>query len=266
MIDSLEIAKYRWEFIRRNDEYRKDWKSFFKNPDIKTAKKLLKKWEFFNFPQSSDLNKTWDNIGRPKGDMYSYEQRESAIWPQIKDLIVQEVFRYSSTRPSYYMEPDLMGDITGNGNTIECNDGTNPEKFYIISGGQHADLKSTDIPDEITIVICRFRKYLSADDVVKHAFRGRVLDFIDQKFKLWESAAKKFKLSPTKQYRHRLNYYDDHLKVWDLVNQHGMKWKTIVKIISPDSKSIESDINRVKASYQQACELIKNAKDIFAEK
>jgi hypothetical protein len=190
----------------------------------------LKKWEFFNFPQSSDLNKTWDNIGRPKGDMYSHEQRESAIWPQIKDLIVQEVFRYSSTRPSYYMEPDLMGDITGNGNTIECNDGTNPEKFYIRSGGQHADLKSTDIPDEITIVICRFRKYLSADDVVKHAFRGRVLDFIDQKFKLWESAAKKFKLSPTKQYRHRLNYYDDHLKVWDLVT-HG-DWVTTGVTIS----------------------------------
>ena len=265
MINSLEIAKYRWEFIRRNDDYRKDWKSFFKNPDIKAAKKLLKKWEFFNFPQSSDLNKTWDNIRRPNGDMYSYEQRESAIWPQIKDLIMQEVFRHSSNRPSYYIEPDLMGDITDNGITVEYNDGTNPEKFYIRKGGQHSDLKSTDIPDEITIVICRFRKYLSADDVVKRAFKGRVLDFIDQQFKLWESAAKKFKLSRTKQYRHRLNYYDDHLKVWELVNQHGRKWKKIAGIVyKTDFRS--SDINKVKASYLQACKLIENTNDIFSEK
>lgn len=266
MNKDLDMAKYRWEFIRRNDEYRKDWNSFFDNPDIRVAKKLLKKWGFFNFPQSSDLNKTWDSIRRPNGDIYCYEQRESAIWPQIKDLIVQEVFQYSSNRPSYYMEPELMGDITDNGNTIEYDDGTNPEIFYIRNGGQHTDLKSTNIPDQITIVISRFRKYLSDNDVGKHQFREHVLASVNQQFKLWESAAKKFKLSPKKQYRHRLDDYDDHLKVWDLVNQHGMKWKTIAKIISPDSKDIESESKRVKASYQQACKLIKDAKDIFTEK
>ena len=265
MKDDLDIAKYRWEFIRRNDEYRKDWSIFFANLSVEVAEKLLEKWGFYNFPQSSDLNKSWDNIGRPKGDMYSYEQRESAIWPQIKDLIMQEVFRHASNRPSYYIEPDLMGDITDNGIIVEYNDETNPKKFYIRKGGQHSDLKSTDIPDEITIVISRFRKYLSADDVFKHAFRGQVLNFIDHNLKLWESAAKKFKLSPTKQYRHRFASYENHLKVWDLVNEIGMNWKTIARIVYGKSASLDHDINKAKASYRQACRLIKYAQYIFAE-
>jgi hypothetical protein len=266
MKDDLDIAKYRWEFIRRNDEYQKDWNSFFADPDIRVAKKLLEKWGFYNFPQSSDLNKTWDNIRRPKGDMYSYEQRKSSIWPQINDLIIQKVFRYSSNRPSYGMEPDLISDITIDGNFVFHSDGTRANQYYLAIKGEHTPLIKSNIPKKIVIIIDRFDKYLYASNVTKHAFRGRVLDFINQKMKLWEVASRKLKLSPKRERRHRFNWYDDHLRVWELVNQHGMKWKKIAKIIDPSSGGVDRDINRVKASYRQACNLIKNAKDIFAEK
>jgi len=266
MSDSIQIAKYRWEFIRRNNEYRKDWSSFYANADVKVARSLLKKWGFLNFPQSDNFDKPWDEIKRPNGDIWSYEQRSFEIWSELKPLIVQEALQFSSARPAYFMEPDLISDIKDYGNFVFHDDGTKANQYYLATKGEHTALKKTNIPEKIVIVIDRFDKYLSASNVSKHAFRGHLLEFIDQKMKLWEVASRKIKLFPKRERRHRFNWYDGHLKIWDLVNEYGMKWKKIAKIIDPTSDCLESDINRIKASYRQACKLITNAKDIFIEK
>jgi hypothetical protein len=265
MSNSLQIAKYRWEFIRRNDEYRKDWSSFFANPDMKVAKSLLKKWGFLNFPQSNNFDKPWDEIKRIKGTIWTRELDGFPFWEELKDFIIQAMFTYAGNKSYVVAIPELLGDIVVQNNIVFSNETSTAEKYYLRSGNQLMNLKATNIPDKITIQIGNFKKYLSGKATEQHAFRDRVIAVVDQQLKLWESASRMLNLSQNRKYRYGFEYYDGHLEVWDLVNKHGMKWRAIARTISPGCKSIESEINRVKASYRQACNLIKNAKNIFIE-
>ena len=266
MNDTLQIAKYRWEFIRRNDEYRKDWSSFFANADVKVAKSLLKKWGFLNFPQSNNFDKPWDEIKRIKGTIWTRELDGYPFWEGLKDFIIQVMFKYTGNKAYVVTTPELLGDVVARNDMVLSNETTTAEKYYLRSGDELVNLKAINIPDKITIKISNFKKYLSGNDIDQHAFRERVIAVVDQQFKLWESASKKLKLCSKREHRHRFDKYDDHLKIWDLVIQHGMKWKKITRIIDPKSDGVDSDINRVKASYRQALKLVASAKDIFIEK
>ena len=266
MIDDIKIAKYRWEFIRRNDEYRKDWSSFFVNHNMKIAEILFKKWGFLNFPQSNNFDKPWDEINRIKGTIWTSELDGYPFWEELKKFIIQAMFTYTDNKAYVVMIPELLGDVVVQNNTVFSNETTTAEKFYIRSGDEFVNIKSTTIPDKITIQISNFKKYLSGNDIEQHAFRKRVIAVVDQQLKLWESASKKLEHFSQRDHRHRFDKYDEHLKIWDLVLQHGPKWKKIASIIDPKSDIVDSDINRIKASYRQACKLIKSAKYIFIEK
>lgn len=264
MNDSLDLVKYRWEFIRRNEEYREDWNSFFANPDIKSAKKLLEKWGYLNFPQSNNFDKPWDEIERIKGTIWTRELEGYFFWNELKDLIIQAIFTYAGNKAYVVTTPELLADVVVINNMVISNATPTAEKYYLRSGAELVNLKTTNIPDKIIIQIGNFNKYLSSNDIEQHEFKQRVIAVVDQQLKLWESASRKLNVGTKRKYRHRLDDYDNHLKVWDLVNQHGRKWKNISGIVyKTDFRS--SDINKVKASYSQACKLIENAKDIFAE-
>ena len=88
---------------------------------------------------------------------------------------------------------------TDDGNFVIHKDGTKANKYYLATKGEHTPLKKSTLPDRIVIVIDRFDKYLSASNVSKHAFRGDLLVFIDQKMKLWEVASRQLKLPPQKK-------------------------------------------------------------------
>jgi hypothetical protein len=266
MSNSLQIAKYRWEFIRRNDEYRKDWSSFFANADVKIARSLLKKWGFLNFPQSNDFDKPWDEINRIKGTIWTRELDGYPFWEELKNFIIQAMFKYSGNKAYVVTTPELLGDVVVENNMVISNETTTAEKYHLRSGDELVNLKATNIPDKITIQICNFKKYLSGNDIEQHAFRERVIEVVNQQFKLWESASRKLNMSTTRKYRHRFEEYSKHLQIWDLALQHGKNWKKIAGIAYPKSVSVNSDINKAKASYRQACKLIKNAKNLFIEK
>jgi hypothetical protein len=230
-------------------------------PDIEIAKNLLKKWGFLNFPQSNNFDKSWDEIKRINGTIWTRELEGYPFWNELKDFIIKAMFTYSGNKAYIVTTPELLGDIKVHNNMVFSNETTTAEKYCLRSGDEFVNLKATNIPDKIIIQIGNFKKYLSSKDTEQHAFRERIKIVVDQQLKLWESASRKLNTSTKRKYRHRFEHYDDHLKVWDLVNQHEKKWKKIAEIACPKSVSVDSDINKVKASYQQACRLIENAKD-----
>jgi hypothetical protein len=265
MDQDLSIARYRWECFRRKDVYKKEWGEFFDDPRSDLAVQLLTKWGCASFPQSRDFNRKWDDIDRIPGTIWTKELEGESFWPDLKEIIQEQMFLYCLERARCYISPSLLPKPESENDVVVlCPDPNHATEFLISNDGMPLrTLDKKSMPDELTIKIVDFRSFLTDTPHTQNLRRELILDRIAEQLVMWQRASLQHGLSS--KTRFRFNEYDRYLAVWDLVQEKGRRWKAICKEIFPDDVDLESAMKKVRNSYWAAEKMIENAHEIFKE-
>jgi len=269
MDDNLLIAKYRWEFFRRNEDYKKKWDEYFRNPEINHLIILFKEFGWVNFPQSRDWGKSWDEIDRiEEGTIWSLEWENEDNWEKIKEIMMARLFD-GAFSDSYSINPILatkIEKIEGNIYILSGSENKDPESYFIqTENAPFTPFSLEKIPNKLEISINNFNALFYESSQRQHKFLDYVLSKIAEQFRLWIDIANK--IENDKESRYRFDQYDNYLKIWDLVQLKGRRWKEIAKIIYPKDNrdDYEGASKRAQQNYNKAIEFINNPR-LFTER
>lgn len=252
------LAWVRWEFIRRNPEYVRDWVAF----DCKFG------------PWFERNGYWWDNKG-PIYEEYAWFFFCSKVAPAAKTICE----RWKITNPfppSWKFESGWMRK-----------EGRATVVIPTLGGGHHAwDLKAVDptlfpdpkdrfeeelkdIPDDLEIADkeCSISnpRYLRVEIDVTEPMK-QILNHVEREVEfakgIYEKKIGPIQGEPKKGHPTRIKGIEDYsgyLKVWDL-RQQGMTFKEIAALEFPKEMNWSSRFNpivdRVRARYKRACELM----------
>lgn len=250
--------KYSWEFFRRNITFKKDWTQYFGEPNIEKARELLNKYGPPNFPQSRDFEKSWNEIERIPGTIWSLEWTKEKNWPELEELIIQSMVEHINNQNRVVINMALLAKsrTTGEFRLVvkphPDRDG-NDEYFFINEAKEIIPISKDSIPDEINIKLVNFKRYLMGNIREKRNFQSHCKAIISDLLRSWEYTVRYSEVYVEKRYRFEM--YATYLEVWDLVQKLGRKWKRIADIIYPNEPTEVAHV-KVQQHYKEACRLI----------
>jgi len=196
-VKTLEkINHYKWQFLRRNKQYQKDYDDFLKE-----------KKEFWQLnPYASEENYTKWIVGQ--------DDKFHEKW------LINTPFDYRKKKANLFQEISSSNDFV----VQKCNR---------ISGCKMGDISFQDQQKEVRVPymlgVCINLDY--PKDKILGIFEKTIKAAKDQRKKAEKTHKCKFKVS----YRQaQLDLYDEYLKIWDArVKKKGMTWEKIAAALYP---------------------------------
>ena len=225
-------GKYFWEFARRNEEYVKDWKNYFKDHDRDLMKKLFSKWGIASFPESDNFELRWEEVPREIedgwSDLFMKHQKDvfsalMQIFPEVKkDFPLTSFSHKIMTGAKDERKLDVPFDKEKNIYFLENEEGKKERAFYLLDYGNvdpdnfdyddfdyddfernksgHTNLEISqlteeNIPDEITLTIHNFKGFCRASIDKKRDTKKGILKEFEQQLMKWGDAAKELGLA-----------------------------------------------------------------------
>jgi hypothetical protein len=228
------IAWYKWEFLRRNPDYRRDFKVFFDN---------FGDW-FSEHGHWHNENVIWNQKERS-----FFEKR---IAPKIVAICqrwqIREPLPPSRTRRHHYNRPGIL--VVTECSKEEAGQGWNPPDFLLLS---KAELLKR-IPESTAFRYGPKPDYqLELEFDLRRPLDSLLRDAADQITSRKRKYVRKhpsIKITPA--VRRRLDLYDTYLKVWDLKTS-GEKFDYIGALLFPGNPVA---LQRAKDGFMSAKKLI----------
>jgi hypothetical protein len=187
----LDFARYKWEFLRRNPDYIKEWEELYSTPKLKyDIKRLNKELTHDEIGFSID----WE-IMFPANPKLSYNELVASL--------------HDSNYDWAYMFPELMSGFSDNSITTIPNY-IEATKDILKSGKVKIELDLSYPKTEL------LKNLGSLIDEWKHLYK-----------KLQKNKPVKIKVRERNKYR--FGDFDEHLKYYDEKITSGLSWKQIAK-------------------------------------
>lgn len=239
-----EYSKYKWEFLRRNPEYRKEWEELSNLLDLRDSENddwRSPDWSLA--PEEINFCKNW-RIAVPLSPDTSYDNFTLPYVNKVPEgmdsrKINIHGFMFEILFPESFIEKPIK-TIHGWARD-ENNEPINLAWYHVFKNGK---LK-------VEIDFNYSKKRLKEEfDIVLDKFK----DFYHVQHKKFKSAAGK-----TYGQKNRFDDFDIFLKVYDL-RRDNLSWKTISENLGLNN------IQTARNHYNSACKLIRRGIDLYNKK
>jgi hypothetical protein len=225
---SDKTKKYFWEFIRRNEEYVKDWKNYFKDYNFDELKRLLLKWGITSFPESENFGLRWEDVPREIEGGWSdfYIKNEKDYFSALEETFPEVIKNFTLPTLSHNIlagDDPKMARITADWDEKDeiffhtNEEGKQQRVFYFFDYNNKKinQLTKENIPDEITLTIRNFKVFCREGQSARKACQESAVKKIRDQLSKWGDAAEELGIADKDTRFGNSSRLDDILDVWD---------------------------------------------------